>query len=83
MPPFVDFETDPDQPGVHWDSFVSALAIWVYMQDAPPTVEAATNAFNTTPGAIRKAVMEHPWLIDMWSADETDPAKQIIESDGE
>ena len=83
MPPFTEFERDEDQPGVHWEMFVSALGIYVYMQDEPPSVAAAMMAFNTTAGAIRTAVNEHPWLCDAWPEGETDPAKQKIESDGE
>ena len=81
--PFTDFERDENKPGVHWEHFITALGIYVYMQDKPPSVADAVLAFNTTPGAIREAVNEHPWLFAAWPDGESDPAKQRIESDGE
>lgn len=81
--PFTEFEHDLDEPGVHWEHFVTAIGIYVYMQDYPPTVADTMLAFNTTADAVRKAVEEHPWLFADWRDSETDPRKQRIDSDGE
>jgi len=80
---FTAFERDDNaDTGVMWGSFVTAIAIWVYVNGGQRTltVAEAALAFNTTPELVREAVAEHPWL---YSPHHDDPAKQTIESDGE
>jgi hypothetical protein len=76
-----DFERDTDVAGVHWEHFVTAVGIFVYMQETFPIVADVALAFNATPEAVREAAEDHPWLFV--SGDDSDPTKQTIETDGE
>lgn len=80
MKPFTDFEHDANESGVHWEHFITAVGIWVYMQPGEPTVADAALAFNTTPDFVREAVESHPWIF---TNEDPDPLKQTIEMDGE
>lgn len=83
--PFTEFERDATAAtGVFFRDFITALATWVYTNegDYECTVAEAALAFNTTPELVREAIEGHPWLL-LRGADETDPTKQVIESDGE
>jgi hypothetical protein len=64
MPPFTECERDESaESGVFWDAFISAVGIFVYVQDEPPTIEHAALVFNTTPDLVREAAEAHPWLF--------------------
>ena len=76
-----DFERDTDTAGVHWEHFVTAVGIFVYMQETFPTVADVALTFNATPEAVREAAAQHPWLFV--SGEDSDPTKQHIETDGE
>lgn len=81
--PFTEFERDPDaMTGVMFDNFITAIGVWVYVNEGRRylTVAEAALVFNTTPELVREAVQTHPWL---YSRPHDDPAKQLIESDGE
>ena len=83
MTAFTDFERNPDAAtGIMWDNFITALGIWVYVNEGErrPTVAEAALVYNTTPQLVREAIEEHPWL---YASHHTDPAQQTIESDGE
>lgn len=79
--PFTDFEHDPNETGIHWEHFITAVGIWTYLnEDRGCTVAEAAMTFCTTPELVRKAIEEHPWIF---TNEDPDPTKQIIESDGE
>lgn len=80
---FTEFERNKSAGvGVMFDDFVTAVGMYVYTNEGKRDVSVAdvALAFNTTPELVREAVEDHPWLV---SYDDTDPAKQIIHSDGE
>jgi len=80
---FTDFEREKNAGvGVMFDDFVTAVGMYVYTNEGKRDVSVADVAltFNTTPELVREAVEDHPWLF---CHDDTDPAKQIIHSDGE
>lgn len=68
--------------GVMWKDFITAIGIWVYVNEAERTltIAEASMVFNTTPDLVREAVAAHPWLFSQPAAD---PTQQTIESDGE
>lgn len=78
--PFTTFEYDPNETGVHWEHFVTAVGIWVYMRPGMPSVSDVAQAFNTTPEFARHAVDAHPWIF---ASDDDDPSKQLIDVEGE
>lgn len=80
---FTEFERDPSaSTGVMFEHFVTAVGIYVYVNEGARRVSIADVAmtFNTTPDLAREAVAAHPWL---YSSHNDDPTKQTIESDGE
>jgi hypothetical protein len=83
MTVFTEFERDSSATvGVMFKDFVTAVGMFVYTNQAARSVTVAdvALAFNTTPEVVREAVAEHYWL---GTSDDADPAKQVIESDGE
>lgn len=59
--PFTDFERDPNEVGIHWDHFITALGIWTYLNESRGvTVAEAAMVFNTTPDLVREAISDHP-----------------------
>lgn len=71
-----DFESDPDEAGIHTDALGRALVTWTAMQlRRPVTVDEAALAFNTTPEIIRAAIDEAMWIDCTKSG--------VIELDGE
>ncbi len=81
--PFTEFERDEDaDSGVMFENFITALSVWVYVNESERTLTIAEAAlvFNTTPELVREAVEAHPWL---YSPHKDDPSEQTIESDGE
>lgn len=80
---FTEFERDKSTGlGVMFEDFITAVGLYVYTNEDSRTVSIAETAmtFNTTPELVREAVAAHPWL---YSHHHDDPAKQLIESDGE
>ena len=80
---FTEFERDDAiGVGVMFENFVTAVGIYVYTNEDIRKVSIADVAitFNTTPELVREAVATHPWL---YSLHHDDPARQMIESDGE
>jgi len=67
---------------VMFENFITAVGIYVYTNEDNRKVSIADIAmtFNTTPELVREAVAAHPWL---YCQHNDDPAKQIVESDGE
>lgn len=83
MSTFTEFERDRSVGvGVMFDEFATAVGIYVYTNEGARSVTVAdvAMAFNTTPDLVREAVKSHYWLH---SYHDDDPAKQVIESDGE
>lgn len=81
--PFTDFERDDSaEIGVMWRDFVSAIGIWVYVNEDghKPTIAEAALVFNTTPDLVREAVSKHRGLFTQYNKN---PAQQYIESEGE
>lgn len=62
--------------------FGNALQVWALMQDNENvTMATAALAFNVPPARIYEAVEDHSWLFI--GGDGQDPAKDIIEHEGE
>jgi hypothetical protein len=74
------FEADPDEAGIHFDDFCTALAVWTGLQDDAPTVATAMQIFNVTIDVIKKAVDANYWMFIGGSPDA--PLSQTIEQDG-
>ena len=78
---FTQFERDKDVGvGVMFEDFITAVGMMVYTNERKVSVADLALAFNTTPDLVREAVDAHPWL---YTHNDADPAKQIVESDGE
>ncbi len=83
MAMFTQFERDNNATvGVMFRDFVTAVGMFVYTngEERRVTVADVALAFNTTPELVREAVADHYWLL---ASDDEDPAKQVIECDGE
>lgn len=81
---YTEIQSDDDgEPGIHRADFANAVSTWSWMQQRPTSVAEAAMTFNTTPEIIRQAVEDHYWMAAGWPDTEADPAKQIIEHEGE
>ena len=83
VPVLTQFERDRNADvGVMWHNFVTALTLWVYVNEGARsvTVGEAAMTFNTSIELVREAVGENAWL---YFSHDADPAKQTIQSDGE
>ncbi|WP_201404241.1 hypothetical protein [Kaistia sp. 32K] len=78
-----DFDDEDAEAGIRLSDFSRAVSIWSAMQLRDVSVAETALAFNATPDVVQRAVREHggPYLYLI--GDETDPAKQFIEHDGE
>lgn len=77
------FQADPDEAGIHFDEFVSALQIWCVLnwtEATPVTVRRAARAFRVTDDVIRRAVEQGYYMFLRGPGD--DATRQIIEVDG-
>jgi hypothetical protein len=74
------FAGPDDDVGITLDDFRLALSVWSFMQDEPPTVRAASNAFNVEATIIRQAVAAHPWMFICGDGDDN---ADTIEHDGD